>query len=87
MFTDKHVVISYDRDPMGMKGVAFGTNAKGERDGGDRLELLPRDLAKLGYLEESQLISFLSRQYGVPSLCMMRQLPSGAFSAWRSSSG
>ena len=25
-------------------------------------------LAKLGYLEESQLISFLSRQYGVPSI-------------------
>jgi len=37
-------------DPMGMKGVAFGTDARGQRDGGDRLELLPRDLAKLGYL-------------------------------------
>ncbi len=31
-------------------------------------ENLGYTLAKLGYLEESQLISFLSRQYGVPSI-------------------
>ena len=31
-------------------------------------ENLTHTLAKLGYLEESQLINFLSRQYGVPSI-------------------
>ncbi len=37
-------------EPMGMKGVVFALNGQGEHAGGDRLELLPRDLAKLGYL-------------------------------------
>jgi hypothetical protein len=36
---------------------------KVQRDG----ENLGYTLAKLGYLEETQLINFLSRQYGVPS--------------------
>jgi len=40
-------------------------NAKRSQDDGDGIGYT---LAKLGYVEESQLINFLSRQYGVPSI-------------------
>lgn len=36
--------------PLGIRDVEFGTDGKGARDGGDRLSLLPRDMARFGYL-------------------------------------
>lgn len=36
--------------PLGIRDVEFGTDGKGARDGGDRLSMLPRDLARFGYL-------------------------------------
>ncbi len=36
--------------PLGIEAADFGTDGKGAFDGGDRLSLTPRDMAKLGYL-------------------------------------